>query len=89
VEEGERDEETLMDVQRASRGRARAGAGLAGAGHIDRRGSFNDGFGGSINLIYDDDLNIIWLGDANFAQTSGFNTDGLMTGRTRSIGPIA
>jgi hypothetical protein len=29
-------------------------------------------------LIYDDDLNITWLQDANYAQTSGFDADGLM-----------
>jgi hypothetical protein len=30
-------------------------------------------------LIYDDDLNITWLQDANYAMTSGYDTDGLMT----------
>lgn len=30
-------------------------------------------------LIYDDDLYMTWLQDANFAMTSGFDTDGLMT----------
>lgn len=30
-------------------------------------------------LIYDDDLNITWLADANYAQTSGYDADGLMT----------
>jgi hypothetical protein len=30
-------------------------------------------------LIYDDDLNITWLMDANYAMTSGYDTDGLMT----------
>jgi len=50
----------------------------AGAALIDR-GSFADGVGGFMNLIYDDDLNITWLGDANFSQTSGFDGDGLMT----------
>jgi len=29
-------------------------------------------------LIYDDVLNITWLQDANYAQTSGFDADGLM-----------
>ncbi len=29
-------------------------------------------------LIFDDDLNITWLQDANYAQTSGFDVDGLM-----------
>lgn len=30
-------------------------------------------------LIYDDELNITWLADANYAMTSGYDTDGLMT----------
>ena len=30
-------------------------------------------------LIYDDVLNITWLQDANYAKTSGFDADGLMT----------
>ena len=30
-------------------------------------------------LIYDTDLNITWLADANYAQTSGHDADGLMT----------
>ena len=50
----------------------------AGATLIDR-GAFNDGFGGSVNLIYDTDLDITWLGDAKFAKTSGFDADGRMT----------
>lgn len=29
-------------------------------------------------LIYDTDLNITWLQDANYAQTSGYDSDGLM-----------
>jgi len=29
-------------------------------------------------LIYDDDRNITWLADANYARTSGFDSDGLM-----------
>jgi hypothetical protein len=28
--------------------------------------------------VYDDDLNITWLSDTNYAQSSGFDTDGLM-----------
>ena len=53
----------------------------AQAALIDR-GPFPDGFGGMVNLIYDDDRNITWLGDANFAQTSGFDADGLITWTT-------
>ena len=30
-------------------------------------------------LIYDDDLNITWLQDANYAMTSGYDADGKMT----------
>ena len=30
-------------------------------------------------LIYDDDLNITWLQDANYAKTSGYDSDGYMT----------
>lgn len=30
-------------------------------------------------LVYDDVLNITWLGDANYAKTSGYDSNGLMT----------
>lgn len=30
-------------------------------------------------LIYDSDLNVTWLQDANYAKTSGYDADGLMT----------
>jgi len=30
-------------------------------------------------MIYDTDLNITWLKDANYAQTSGYDADGMMT----------
>lgn len=30
-------------------------------------------------LIYDTDLNVTWLQDANYAMTSGYDADGLMT----------
>jgi len=49
----------------------------AGAALIDR-GAFSDGFSGTVNLIYDTDFDLTWLGDANFAQTSGFDADGKM-----------
>ncbi len=46
------------------------------------KGSFtyDDGAGhfGTVNLIYDDDFDITWVGDGNFAQTTGFDADGLM-----------
>lgn len=43
-------------------------SGAAQATLIDRGGG----------LIYDNDLNITWLADANYAKTSGFDTNGLM-----------
>ena len=43
--------------------------GSASAALIDRGGG----------LIYDDDLNITWLQDANYARTSGHDADGRMT----------
>ena len=30
-------------------------------------------------LVYDDDLDITWLQDANYAMTTGYDADGLMT----------
>lgn len=44
-------------------------SGVAQATLIDRGGG----------LIYDDVLNITWLQDANYAKTSGYDADGLMT----------
>jgi hypothetical protein len=44
-------------------------ASQANATLIDRGGG----------LIYDDVLNITWLQDANYAKTSGYDADGLMT----------
>lgn len=44
-------------------------AGTAQAALIDRGGG----------LIYDDVLNITWLQDANYAHTSGYDADGVMT----------
>ena len=38
--------------------------------------SLHDRGGG---LIYDDVLNVTWLKDANYAKTSGYDSDGLMT----------
>ncbi len=43
--------------------------GSAQAALIDRGGG----------LIYDNVLNVTWLQDANFAKTSGYDADGLMT----------
>jgi hypothetical protein len=47
-------------------------SGVAQAALIDRGGG----------LIYDTDLNITWLQDANFAKTSGFDSDGKMDWNT-------
>ncbi|MCP3907116.1 MAG: DUF1566 domain-containing protein, partial [Oceanicoccus sp.] len=51
------------------------------AGLIDR-GSFayTDGASntGFVNLIYDEDFDITWVGDGNFAQTTGYDGDGRM-----------
>lgn len=44
-------------------------SGAVGAALVDRGGG----------MIYDTVLNITWLQDANYAQTSGYNTDGRMT----------
>ena len=44
-------------------------SGAAQAALIDRGGG----------LIYDTDLNVTWLKDANYAQTSGYDADGRMT----------
>jgi hypothetical protein len=37
-------------------------------------------------LIYDTDLNVTWLADANYAQTSGYDADGFMTARGDGLG---
>lgn len=49
-----------------------AGLSLSGAAQatlLDRGGG----------LIYDTDLNVTWLADANYAQTSGYDSNGVMT----------
>lgn len=43
-------------------------SGAAQAALVDRGGG----------MIYDTDLNITWLADANYAKTSGYDADGLM-----------
>ncbi len=42
--------------------------------------AYDDGAGntGFVNLIYDNDFDITWVGDGNFAQTTGFDADGRM-----------
>lgn len=49
-----------------------AGLSLSGAAQA----ALHDRGGG---LIYDDVLNVTWLADASYAQTSGHDADGLMT----------
>jgi hypothetical protein len=49
-----------------------AGLTLGGAAQA----ALHDRGGG---LIYDDVLNVTWLADANYAQTSGYDADGYMT----------
>lgn len=46
--------------------------------------AYDDGAGniGFVNLIYDDDYDITWVGHGNFAQSSGFDADGLMNWNT-------
>lgn len=44
------------------------GSGTAQAALVDRGGG----------MIYDTDLNITWLADANYARTSGYDADGRM-----------
>lgn len=51
---------------------ALAGLVLSGAAQA----ALHDRGGG---LVYDDVLNVTWLGDANYAQTSGYDADGQMT----------
>lgn len=48
---------------------AAAVPGLSFGALIDRGGG----------LIYDTELNITWMADANYAQTSGYDSDGVMT----------
>ena len=49
-----------------------AGLSLSGAAQATL---FDRGGG----LIYDDDLDVTWLANANYAKTSGYDADGLMT----------
>jgi len=43
------------------------------------RGLFDDGVGGQVHLFYDDDLNVTWLGDANFLGTWAQSAPGITT----------
>ena len=59
------------------------GVGSAQAIPLVDKGSFayTDSAGnmGTVNLIYDADQDLTWVGDVNLAQTSGFDADGQMT----------
>lgn len=55
-------------------------AGLLSSGTV--RAALLDRGGG---LLYDTLLNVTWLQDANYAKTSGFDTDGLMDWDTAKI----
>lgn len=64
-------EKTIVQWKKIAVALATAGllaSGTAQASLLDRGGG----------LIYDSDLNITWLADANFAKTSGFDADGRM-----------
>lgn len=54
-------------------------AGLSGAAHAALQGRDLNGSVGSFEAYYDTDLNVTWLADANYAKTSGYDADGLMT----------
>lgn len=50
-------------------------AGLLGLGNMAQAALHDRGNG----LVYDDALDITWLQDANYAKTSGYDADGLMS----------
>lgn len=52
--------------------------GLSGTAHADLQGRDLNGNLATFEAYYDTDLNITWLADANYAQTSGYSVDGLM-----------
>jgi len=54
---------------------AAALSGTAQAALYDRGGG----------LIYDSDLNVTWLKDANYAKTSGYDADGMMSWQNATI----
>lgn len=53
--------------------------GLSGAAQAALQGRDLNGSAGSFEAYYDTVLNITWLADANYAQTSGYDADGKMT----------
>jgi hypothetical protein len=52
---------------------------ISGAAHAALQGRDLNGSAGSFEAYYDTDLDITWLADANYAQTSGYDADGRMT----------
>jgi hypothetical protein len=52
---------------------------VSGAAQAALQGRDLNGSAGSFEAYYDTDLDITWLADANYAQTSGYDADGRMT----------
>ena len=52
---------------------------LAGSAHAALEGRDLDGDLATFEAYYDTELDITWLADANYAQTSGYDADGKMT----------
>jgi hypothetical protein len=52
---------------------------ISGAAHAALQGRDLNGSAGSFEAYYDTDLDITWLADANYAKTSGYDADGMMT----------
>ena len=50
----------------------------SGAAHAELQGRDMDGDALTFEAYYDTDLDITWLADANYAQTSGYDADGKM-----------
>ncbi len=51
----------------------------SGTAHAELQGRDLNGSAGSFEAYYDTVLDITWLADANYAQTSGYDADGVMT----------
>ena len=52
---------------------------ISGTAQAALQGRDLNGSAGSFEAYYDTDLDITWLADANYAKTSGYDADGLMT----------
>ena len=52
---------------------------VSGAAHATLLGRDLNGSIDGFEAYYDTDLNVTWLADANYAQTSGYDADGRMT----------